>query len=467
VTAPSRFGRGQLAWAFFEFARSPYLSLVYIYVFAAYFANTVVGDPVRGQELWGLANTIVGFCAAGLAPILGAIADRTGARKPWLFGLVIIMAPACAVLWWAMPGAVGGLPIGTIVALIVVLAASFQFTDMFHSAMLPTLTSGHRIGGLSGIGIATGNFGTMVALVVVLFGIALPASGAVQLDFLPERPLFGLDPASHEHERIAGPIAGVWFLIFSLPMFLWTPDRAATGVGATRAIREGLAQLWHTLKQARRLANVGLYLLARMLYTDGKVAIIAYAGIYGSGTFGWDMGALLVFGLVQTPFAIVGGLVGGWIDDRIGSKRAIQISVGTTCIAMVGALSMTPTEIFFVPYDASAAGALWSFAYFRTLPEVAYIALFMIMSATVTAAFANSRTLMARIAPIDMMSQFFGLYGLSGTATSFLGHGLVAAFTRQFQSQRAGIAAIVILLLAGLVLLSGVREERAQLDAST
>jgi UMF1 family MFS transporter len=456
--------RGQLAWAFFEFARSPYLSLVYIYVFAAYFANTVVGDPVQGQALWGLANTVVGFCAALLAPVLGAIADRTGGRKPWLFGLVAIMAPACVALWWAMPDAAGGLPIAVIVALIVVLATSFQFTDMFHSAMLPTLTSPARMGGLSGLGIATGNLGTLIALVVMLFGVALPAAGILDLALLPERPLFGLDPAHHEHERIAGPVAGVWFVLFALPMFLWTPDRPATGVRAARAIREGLAQLWHTIRQARRLANVGLFLLARMLYTDGKVAIIAYAGIYGSGTFGWDMGALLLFGLSLAPFAILGGLLGGWIDDRFGSKRAIEVSVGATCIAMIAAISITPTEILFLPYDAAAATPLWSFPYFRTIPEVAYIGLFMVLSATVTAAFANSRTLMARIAPISMMSQFFGLYGLSGTATSFLGHGLVAVFTRQFESQRAGIAAIVVLLLAGLVCLHWVREERAQVE---
>jgi UMF1 family MFS transporter len=453
-----------VSWAIFEFARSPYISLVYIYVFAPYFANTVIGDPVKGQEAWSFANTIVGVCVALLAPVLGAIADRTGGRKPWLLGLVAIMAPACMMLWWALPGAQGGLPLAVIFVLIVLLATSFQFTDMFHSSMLPSLAPPARIGGLSGLGIATGNFGTMLGLVVMLFGVALPASGVVDLDILPERPLFGLDPALHEHERIAGPVAGMWFVLFSFPLFLWTPDRPATGVSAGRAIREGLAQLWLTIRRAREVANVGLYLLARMLYTDGKVAIIAYAGIYAVGTFHWDLGALLLFGLSLTPFAIVGGLLGGWVDNRFGSKRAIQISVGLTCLGLLGAISITPTAIFFlIPYDSAASGPVWSFPYFRTLPELVYVAMFMVLSATVTAAFANSRTMMARIAPLSMMSQFFGLYGLSGTATSFMGHGLVATFTRLFQSQRAGVASILIMLLAGLTLLQWVREERAEL----
>jgi UMF1 family MFS transporter len=454
--------RGQYAWALFEFARSPYLSLVYIYVFAPYFASTVIGDPLRGQEVWSFANTLVGVFVAILAPLLGAISDRTGGRKPWLLALVAMMAPGCMILWWAMPGAEGGLPLWLIVAVIVLLATCFQFTDLFHSAMLPSLAGPARIGGLSGLGISTGNAGSMVALVIMLLGVALPAAGTVHWPILPQRPLFGLDPALNEHNRVAGPAAGLWFIVFSVPLFLWTPDRSPTGISAERAVREGLAQLWITIAQARRLANVGLYLVARTLYTDGKVAIIAYAGIYAAGTFAWDAGALILFGLLLTPFAIAGGLLGGWIDNRFGSKRAIQISVGGTIVAMGGAVSMTPDTVFFVPWDGAASGPVWPFPYFRTVPEILYLIMFMSLSATVTAAFANSRAMMARLAPVSMMNQFFGLYGMAGTATAFLGHGLVATFTRAFESQRAGFASTVLLLAIGLALLHFVREERAE-----
>jgi UMF1 family MFS transporter len=453
--------RGQISWALFEFARSPYISLVYIFVFPPYFSNTVIGDPVRGQAAWSLANTIVGICVALLAPLLGAISDRMGRRKPWLAAIACVMSVCCIALWYAMPGAQGGLPVAAILTLIVILATCFQFTEVFHNAMLPFIARPERVGRLSGFGIATGNLGTLTAMLVMLFGVALPASGVNIAGLLPDRPLFGLDPATYEHSRIAGPVAGVWFLIFIVPLLLWTPDRPSTGIAPGRAIREGLAQAWITVKRARQLSNIGLYLLARMLYTDGKVAILAYSGIYAAGVFGWDLSALLLFALLLAPFSISGGFVGGWLDSRLGSKRTIQISVGLTCLGMIAAVSTTPTQILFLIHHDAAAAPLWSFPYFRTLPEVVYLLTFMLLAMSITAAFCISRALMARIAPVSMMNQFFGLYALSGTATAFLGHMLVGFFTRVFESQRAGFASTVILLVAGLALMRRVREERA------
>jgi MFS transporter, UMF1 family len=431
-------------------------------VFPPYFANVVIGDPVKGQEAWSLANTIVGICVALFAPLIGAVSDRTGPRKPWLASVAVVMSLGCMALWYAMPGARGGLSVNAILVLVIVLATSFQFTEVFHNAMLASIAPADRIGGLSGLGIATGNLGTLTAMLVMLFGVALPASGMTLGGLLPDRALFGLDPAIHEHNRIAGPVAGVWFLIFIIPLLLWTPDRAATGVSARSAVTEGLEQLWHTIRQARRVKNVVLFLLARMLYTDAKVAILAYSGIYASGVFGWDLPAILVFALLLAPFSISGGFIGGWLDNKLGSKRAIEISVALTCIGMLGAVSTTPNEIlFFFPYDASTTAPLWSFPYFRTLPEVIYLMTVMVLAITITAAFCTSRTMMARIAPVSMMNQFFGLYALSGTATSFLGHALVAAFTATFASQRAGFASLIILLVAGLAVMFRVRQERA------
>ena len=453
--------RGQISWALFEFARSPYISLVYVFVFPPYFANVVVGDPVLGQQAWSFANTIVGVCVALLAPLLGAISDRAGPRKPWLAAVAVIMSASCIALWFAMPAARGGLPIGAILLLVIVLATCFQFTEVFHNALLASIAPADRVGGLSGLGIATGNLGTLAAMAVMLFGVALPASGLTLDGLLPDAPLFGLDPATHQHSRIAGPVAGVWFLVFMVPLLLWTPDRRYTGISAGRAIRDGLQQLWVTVKQARRVSNVGLFLLARMLYTDGKVAILAYTGIYAAGIFKWDLAALLLFALVLAPFSIAGGFIGGWMDNAFGSKRAIQISILTSCLAMLAAVSITPEQMFFMDYRADAAQPLWAFPYFRTPPEAAYIAVTMTLAISITAAFCTSRTMMTRIAPVSMMSQFFGLYALSGTATAFLGHALVSFFTRAYSSQRAGFASTIILLAAGFLLMCRVRQERA------
>jgi MFS transporter, UMF1 family len=453
--------RGQFSWALVEFARSPYLGLILIFVFPPYFANVVVGDAVRGQEIWGLANTIVSMLVGMLAPILGAMSDRQGRRKTWLVGTFAIMVCCCFALWFAMPGATGGLSVTSILVLAATLMGCFLVSEVFHNSMLPSIAQTGRIGSLSGLGLSLNNTGSLLALLIMLFGVALPASGLVHWEFLPDQPLFGLDPAQQEHNRIAGPIAGAWLLIFVIPFFLWTPDRPSTGISVSQAVTEGLSQLRRTIQQARQVSNVGLYLLARMFYNDGKVAIIAYSGIYAAGTFKWELIEMLLFAIVLTPFSILGGAVGGWLDGRYGSKRAIRITIGVTALATLGAVSCAADRIFFMHYDVGAAGNIWSLPYFQTLPELVYLLMYMILAGFITAAFATSRSMMARIAPVSMMSQFFGLYALSGNATAFLGHGMVTLFTAAFASQAIGLGSAIILLCIGFVLMHWVREERA------
>jgi UMF1 family MFS transporter len=453
--------KGQVAWALLEFARNPYVSLIFMFVFAPYFAATVVGDPVRGQEIWSFSYTISGVCIAVIAPLLGAIVDRMGRRKPWIVASVAVMAPGCCLLWYAMPGAVGGLPIAAIAVIVVILMIGFESGGVAHNAMLPSIAAQTEIGKVSGLGLGFGAIGSVAALVIVLFGVVMPASPDFHFSFLPERPLFGLDPARFEHARVVGPIAGIWMAIFVIPLLLWTPDLPSTGVPLRRAVREGFGQLLLTIKRARRVSNVSLFLVARMLYNDGMIAIQAYCGIYAAGIFGWSLATIVIFALILTAFCIVGGFVGGWLDGRLGSRGAIIVSLTGTCVAVCVAASVTPTQVFFLPYDAARAGPLWSLPYFRTLPELIYVAMYIVLAVTITAAIVSGRTMMARIAPLSMMSQFFGLYALSGTATAFLGHGMVALFTGLFHSQRVGFASLLLLLLAGWLLIRRVEERRA------
>lgn len=455
------FTRAQISWALFEFARSPYVSLIFMFVFAPYFASAYVGDPVRGQELWSLANAIGAFAVAFSAPILGAIVDRLGRRKPWIIGSVAIMVPCCWLLWFALPGAQAGIPILVVTVLLAILTFAFQMGEMAQNAMLPSIAQPHEVGRVSGLGLGIGNIGTFSTMAIMLFAIALPASPDVNWSFLPDEPLFGLDETTFEHARISGPIAAVWMAVFVMPLLLWTPDFASTGVTMSQAVRDGLKQLAITIKRVRNVSNVALFLSARMLYNDGVIAVQAYCGIYAAGTFGWDVATILLFALLVTIFSISGGFIGGWLDDRVGSKRAIVIAVAMTCLGVIVSVSVTPTELFFVRFDAEAHGPIGSFPYFNTWPELIFLLTYMLLATTVTAALVSSRAMMARIAPITMMSQFFGLYALSGTATTFLGHTLVATFTGFFHNQRIGFASTILLLIAGLGLMAYVREERA------
>lgn len=454
---------GQISWAMYEFARTPYVGLVFIFAFAPYFANTVVGDPVKGQEIWSMTNTIVGVCVGLLAPIIGAMADSTGRPKVWVAATVAIMTPCCLVLWYAMPATMGGPSIFTIALIIIVLTVSFEFGQVFHNSMLLSLVGKSNVGRLSGLGLAMANIGGLTSTLILLFGIALPAANDPYFSFLPNAPLFGLDTETHEHSRIVGPIAGVWLLLFSIPFFLWAPDRRGRGTPLRHALRQGLKNLHATVRQARRLSNVGRYLIARMLYNDAMVAIQAYSGIIAVGMFQWDLTALLFFSLCLSPFTILGGFVGGWLDGLMGSKFTILASIVGTGFFLIAALSMAPDRIFYiVPYD-TASGPLWAFPYFQTLPEVLFLVMYMGLAMTVTTAFVSSRAMMAKISPVEMASQFFGLYAVSGWATAFLGHGLVAFFTGVFLSQKVGFAAVLVLMVPALILMSRVREERAQL----
>ncbi len=209
--------KGQVSWALFEWARNPYVILITIYIFSPYFTSTVVGDPVRGQAIWGNINGIAGFFIACLGPVLGAIADTGGKRKPWIVFFIALMVPAMFALWWAMPGE-GGLSILSIAALIVLVAVAFEFSAVFHNSMLPAVAPHERIGFLSGLGLALGNAGALLILCFMLWAFMLP--GAVDWGFVPDVPLFGIDALAHENSRISGPIVAVWLLVFSLPLLV-------------------------------------------------------------------------------------------------------------------------------------------------------------------------------------------------------------------------------------------------------
>jgi UMF1 family MFS transporter len=455
--APAASGLGQWSWAVFEWARNPYVILITIYLFAPYFTTHVVGDPVRGQVVWGAINGYGGIATALLAPILGAIADSGGRRKPWIFFFVCVMAPTSFLLWFALPNE-AGLSIAWIAFMLIANSAAFEYSAVFHNAMLPSIAPHARVGFLSGLGLALGNASSLLILVFMLWGFSLP--GKVDWSFVPDRALFGLDTAAFQQDRITGPIAALWLAVFALPLFLFTPDRARGRLGAVEAVRAGFRQLWHTLQELRRYRNVATYLLARMIYNDGKTAVLVFGGVYAAGIFGWDSLTMTMFGIVLSVFAVFGGFVGGWLDDTFGSKRAILISIGGTSLGLILAVSITPDELFFaVPWDR-AAPKVWSLPFFASAPELAYVGVVTLVAVFITAAYANSRTMLARIAPPEMMTEFFGIYSLSGTSVAWIGSFTVRWFTGAFASQRVGFASILIFLVLGLVGMLFVREER-------
>ena len=454
---PAASPLGYYSWTFGQAARDPYYILVIIYIFYPYFSNTVVGDPVKGQALIGYITAAAGFVLAVTAPFLGAIADKDGRRKPWLVATVGVMAVGALCLWFIEPEE-RGLSLGLSLIVLFGIKVCFTVSEVFHNAMLPSIAPVNRLGQISGLAFALGNVGGVLLMLFVLFAFAMP--GTQSWAFLPESPLFGIDQANHEHNRIVGPIAGVWMIMFILPVLLFTPDGRASPLPMWQVAKAGVRDVIQTLKHVRHYANIARYLLARMFFVDGMVGVLTFGGIYAAGTFGWGAITLLIFGLCTSGSAMIGAYIGGRLDDYLGSKRTLQIAVGTASLLLLILVSVQPDTILYVVEVGSKP--VWTSPYFSTLPEVFYFCTNQIFALFFVTGLSASRTLMARISPPEMATQFFGLFALSATVTAFLAPLMVATATDFFDSQRIGFASLASLMIIGAVMLTRVKEEQAR-----
>lgn len=201
----------------------------------------MVGDPIEGQSLHGYTNAVAGFILAVLAPFLGAIADKGGRRKPWVAATVLFMVAGAFLLWTVQPDG-KGLSIPATLALIVGINIAFTISEVFHNAMLPSVAPVSKVGFVSGIAFAVGNLGGLALMLFVLFAFSMP--GTQDWSFLPDIPWFGIDQAAHEHDRIVGPIAAIWMLIFTVPLILFTPDGVGSNLRIREAARQGLKDVF-------------------------------------------------------------------------------------------------------------------------------------------------------------------------------------------------------------------------------
>jgi MFS transporter, UMF1 family len=322
-----------------------------------------------------------------------------------------------ALLWYAQPH-----HSFVVYTLIIVILANvcFEIASVFYNAMLPELVDRDHMGRLSGWGWGAGYIGGLVCLIVALFAfIQAPV------------PLFGLDTENAEQVRIVGPLVAVWILVFSIPIVLFTPDTPSTGVPMLEAVRRGLRQLYGTFKDLWDHRQTALFLLARMIYTDGLNTLFAFGGIFAAGAFGMSMAEVIKFGILLNVTAGIGALAFAWIDDWIGAKPTILIALVGLVIFGGIAVSVENVTVFWI------AGA--------------FLGLF------VGPAQAASRSLMGRIAPPEMRGEMFGLYALSGKAMAFLGPFVLATVTYWTQSQRLGMATILLFFIVGGILLALMR----------
>ncbi len=420
------------AWCLYDWANSAFPTIIATFVFSAYFTQAVAETPERGTVLWGWATALSGLLIAVLSPVLGAIADRGGGRKPWLAAFALVTIVASGTLFLVEPD-----PAFVLLALALVIVANtgFEVGNVFYNALLPEVAPARWLGRVSGWAWGLGYAGGLAALVLALVFL-------VTADPAP----FGLDPESQEHVRATTLLVAVWYAAFAWPLFVFVPDRhrdpAPAAGGALATAREGLATLWTTLKALpRRDPNLLRFLIARMLYTDGLTTLFAFGGIYAAGTFGMSFDDVIAFGIAMNVAAGLGAAGFAWVDDRIGSRNTV----------LIGLVGMTVFGTAILLIDD--------------------VALFWVFGLALSVFFgpvqAPSRTLMARLAPEDLRAEMFGLFALSGRVTAFLGPAVLAWVVLGTDSQRWGMASILLFLIPGLLLMLTVRERPAGGTADT
>lgn len=443
------YGKGVWGWMLFDWAAQPFFTVITTFIFGPYFISRMVldangnPDPVAGQAAWGFAIAFGGLLMAALAPILGSIADQTGPRKPWIAGFGVLQIAGCAALWYGAPGA----SVFWILSAYVLAAIAAEFSSVFNDSMLPRIVSNARIGEVSNTAWGLGYLGGMIVLIVVLLFLAgNPATGETMLGIAP---LFGLDPAQGEDARITGPLAALWYLVFILPMFLFTPDPGIRRA-LVPAIRRGLSELKVTLGELRDRVGLVRFLVARMIYQDGVGALLALGGGFAAGMFGWSITELGLYGIILNVTAIGGSIAGGRLDTRRGSKWVVMFSIVTLLVATLGIVSTGPGYTLFGVLDLGLAD---SGGLFGTGAEKAYIFFGLLIGLVFGPVQASSRAYMARSVAEHETGRYFGIYALSGRATSFLAPFLVASITALSGSARLGMAVILVFFFVGLAIL--------------
>lgn len=466
-------GKTGFAWAIFEWARNPYYILIVIFVFAPYFARDIIGadllasgelDNLKPEEAKQVANAKgqaaiasvtkwAGLAAALSAPILGAALDHGGRRKPILaitLGTIAIMS---WLLWFAIPGE-EGLPTPVIMLILVVAYVSFTFSEVTHNSMLTAAGSANRLSMISGLALGLGNLAAVLIFAALVALFVLPAM--IQWPF--QEPQLGIDLNRFEHMRIVGPICAAWLVFFSVPFFLYGKDPGTKGAIWSSAIKGSLPTVLATLRRASDHRQLMKFLLARMFYADGVSALLALGAVYVSLFLDWGFLEITCYAIFGTVFAFAGGIFGGWLDTKIGVKRALMIEIFVMATAFALQLSLTTKTMLFGLYDNFT---VWHGLVFQTASDIAYLALIALIAIAATASISSSRAMLVILAPKGRSGEFFGLFAIAGTITVWMGPLLVELGTNATSNQRVGMASIGILFLVGATGLMFVREERS------
>ncbi|MCG6954518.1 MAG: MFS transporter [Gemmatimonadetes bacterium] len=406
------------SWAFYDWANSAFTTLVVTFIYSYYFTQSIAPDGITGTAWWGRAVSISAVFVALLSPIAGAAADRGGTRKRALAMSTGVCIAGSVALTFIAPGRAHSALLALTV--FVVANVAFEMSMVFYNAFLPNIASPARIGRISGYGWGLGYIGGLLCMVIALVAFAPRES----------QPWFGLSTANGFNVRATNLLVAGWYLVFSLPLFFNVPERR-TGAEALN-IREAFVELGRTFRAIRRYREVARFLIARLVYNDGLVTVFAFGSVYAGQTFGMSLSEVIAFGIGLNVASGLGALAFGFVDDKVGGKRTVLISLVALALATVLAVC-APNKTW-----------LW----------VAGILIGISVGPNQSA----SRSLMGRFVPETHQAEFFGFFAFSGKVTSFMGPFLLGTVTLMFTSQRAGVATVLLFFLVGGGLLLLVNE---------
>jgi len=440
-------------WYFFDWASQPYNTLMLTFIFGPYFAQTATTALIEGgmgaeaakaqaQAYWGYGLTAAGISIALLAPILGSMADSTGRRMPWIKFFSALYFIGSFGLWWTAPQdfsilwALFFFGIGLI---------GMEFATIFTNSYLPELDPDPaERGRISGSGWAFGYVGGVAALFVMVFLLQAGEDGKTMLGL---DPLFGLDTATKEDTRVVGPLTAIWFAVFMIPFFLFTrddPNFVGTGISVGQAMRD----LVTTLRNLPRHPSLMAYLGSSMFYRDALNGMYTFGGVYALGVLNWSIRDIGIFGILAAISGAVFCWVGGRVDRRVGPMPVIVFCCLTLIFTAILIISLTPTSVMWMPVAEGSSA-----------PDIAFYIAGALIGAAGGALQASSRNMLTRQGDPERMTEAFGLYALSGKATSFIAPMLIAVTSDLTGSQRLGITPVVGLFIIGLVLLIWVKRD--------
>ena len=430
--------RERWAWYLYDFGNSAYAAVVLLAIYSAYFQGKVVGGA-EGSRLWGLAVGIAMLVVAVTSPVLGAIADFSGAKKRFLLIYTTGSVIFTAALFFAKPGNV------LIGMLFFILAEiGYRGAQVFYNALLPEIAAPKEMGRVSGYGWAIGTAGGIICLVLILPLIMFLGDTFADDTFVV---------------RLSLVITAIFWAVSAVPIFLWLTERARPQPlpDGENYLSVAFKQLRDTVRKAGRFREFVKYLLAFLVYNDGVIMALDFAAIIGAVLFGMDQQMLIIFVILVQATNVAGAYAFGELVDRIGGKRSLVLSI----LMMIGI-------VIWLYFNQTQTG-------FFIIGALAGVAMAGIQSV--------SRTVVAMFSPPGQSAEFYGFFAVTGRTSSFIGpavYGWLAAeaalwYEAQGQTatlaeqsgQRLAILSIAAFLLVGLVLLQFVDEAKARAAAES